>query len=61
MSLKKRHQNGKMEQGLSFISVVAICMVGILINSPIWFLSTFIIGCAYLLIRGKKKGWNWKR
>jgi hypothetical protein len=50
-----------MEQGLSFISVVAICMVGVIINSPIWFLSTFIIGCAYLLIRGKKKGWSWER
>jgi hypothetical protein len=50
-----------MEQGFSFISVVALCMIGIAINSPMWFLSTFIIGCAYLLFRGKKKGWSWER
>ncbi len=50
-----------MEQGLSFISVVALCILGIVINSPIWFFVSFTIGCAYLLIRGKKKGWNWER
>jgi hypothetical protein len=48
-----------MEQGLSFISVVAIVSVGIALNSPVWLLSTFLIGCSYLLIRGKKKGWRW--
>ena len=50
-----------MEQGLSFIAVVGICSIGILIDSPIWVLSTFVIGCTYLLVRGKKKGWSWKR
>jgi len=50
-----------MEQGLSFIAVVAICSVGIVIDSPVWVLSTFVIGCTYLLLRGKKKGWTWKR
>jgi len=50
-----------MEQGLSFISVVSISMIGIAIDSPIWFLSSFVIGCTYLVIRGKKKGWRWER
>jgi hypothetical protein len=50
-----------MEQGLSFMLVIAICMIGIVINSPIWFLGAFVIGCTYLVIRGKKKGWTWKR
>jgi hypothetical protein len=50
-----------MEQGLSFIAVIALCMVGVAINSPIWVLGTFVIGCTYLVIRGKKKGWSWKR
>ena len=49
------------EQGFSFISVVALCMIGIVINSPTWFLGAFTIGCSYLLIRGKKMGWSWKR
>ena len=61
MSLKRNQQLGNMEQGLSFIAVVSISMIGIAIDSPIWFLSAFIIGCTYLVIRGKKKGWNWKR
>jgi hypothetical protein len=50
-----------MEQGLSFIAVIAICMIGIVLDSPIGFLSAFVIGCTYLVIRGKKKGWSWKR
>lgn len=49
-----------MEQGLSFIAVVVIVSVGIVFNSPVWVLSTFGIGCTYLLLRGKKKGWKWK-
>ena len=61
MSLKKRLLSGNMEQGLSFISVVSISMIGIAIDSPIWFLSSFVIGCTYLVIRGKKKGWRWER
>lgn len=61
MSLKKRHLSGNMEQGLSFITVVALCMVGVVLDSPEWTLTTFIIGCAYLVIRGKKKGWVWER
>lgn len=61
MSLKKRHLSGNMEQGLSFIAVVSISMIGIAIDSPIWFLSAFVIGCTYLVIRGKKKGWRWER
>jgi hypothetical protein len=48
-----------MEQGLSFILVVAIVSVGIALNSSLWVLSTFLIGCTYLLLRGKKKGWKW--
>ena len=61
MSLKRNQQLGNMEQGLSFIAVITLCMVGVVINSPIWVLVAFPIGGTYLLIRGKKKGWNWKR
>ena len=61
MSLKKKHLSGNMEQGLSFIAVIALCMIGVIINSPMWVLVVFPIGGTYLLIRGKKKGWNWKR
>lgn len=50
-----------MEQGLSFIGVVTLCMVGVVWNSPEWFLGCFICGVAYLHWRGKKKGWEWKR
>jgi hypothetical protein len=61
MSSKRNQQLGNMEQGLSFIAVIAICMIGIVLDSPIGFLSAFVIGCTYLVIRGKKKGWSWKR
>lgn len=48
-----------MEQGLSFIMVVILCAISILVfNSPLLFLSSFIIGNGYLIIRGKKKGWR---
>jgi hypothetical protein len=51
--------NKKMEQGLSFIMVVILCAISILVfNSPLLFLSSFIIGNGYLIIRGKKKGWR---
>jgi hypothetical protein len=50
-----------MEQGLSFIGVVGIISIGIVTNSALWIIITFLIGCTYLLWRGKKKGWNWKR
>ena len=50
-----------MEQGLSFISVVTLCMIGVALNSSVWVLMMFTIGCIYLVIRGKKKGWDWKR
>jgi hypothetical protein len=50
-----------MEQGLSFIAVVSLCMIGVVINSPVWTLTTFVIGCTYLVIRGKKKGWVWPK
>jgi len=30
-------------------------------NSPSMFLALFIGGSTYLLIRGRKKGWDWKR
>jgi hypothetical protein len=47
-----------MEQGLSFIFVIMICAVAIVLNSPIMFLTSFILGCGYLVIRGRKKGWK---
>jgi hypothetical protein len=50
-----------MEQGLSFIGVVGIISVGIALHSSVWVITAFLIGCTYLLWRGKKKGWSWKR
>lgn len=50
-----------MEQGLSFLSVVGLMMVGVVLESSIMVLATFLIGSIYLLIRGKKKGWTWRR
>ena len=50
-----------MEQGLSFIVVVGLIGIGLILHSPVWILSTFIVGSLYLLIRGKRKGWSWKR
>jgi len=51
-----------MEQGLSFIAVIILCMVAMFVfNSPLMFLSLFIGGSSYLVIKGIKKGWNWKR
>jgi hypothetical protein len=51
-----------MEQGLSFIAVIILCMVAMFVfNSPFMFLALFIGGSTYLLIRGRKKGWDWKR
>jgi len=50
-----------MEQGLSFIIVLVLISIGIMLHSSVWVLTAFTIGCGYLLIRGKRKGWNWKR
>jgi hypothetical protein len=48
-----------MEQGLSFIAVVALCMVVLFVfNSPLLFLITFLLGSSYLVLRGRKKGWR---
>ena len=48
-----------MEQGLSFIAVVALCMVVLFVfNSPSLFLITFLLGSSYLVLRGRKKGWR---
>jgi hypothetical protein len=50
-----------MEQGLSFIVVITLCSLAmILSDSPLIFLTSFIGGSTYLLIRSKRKGWNWK-
>ena len=64
MSLKKQNLSGKykMEQGLSFIAVIVLCTIAMFVfNSPLMFIASFIGGSTYLLIRGKHKGWNWKR
>ena len=48
-----------MEQGLSFIAVIILCMVAMFVfNSPLMFLALFIGGSTYLVIRGRKKGWR---
>jgi c-di-AMP phosphodiesterase-like protein len=62
MSLKKRRQNGNMEQGLSFIAVIIFCMIAMFVfNSQLLFIMTFLVGSIYLIIRGRKKGWSWER
>lgn len=50
-----------MEQGLSFIGVCLLCILMLYYESPIGFGISYVIGCGYLLLRGKKKGWIWKR
>jgi hypothetical protein len=51
-----------MEQGLSFIAVIVLCMIAMFVfDSPFMFLTFFIGGCCYLIIRGRKKGWSWER
>ena len=62
MSLRKKHLSGKykMEQGLSFIAVIVLCTIAMFVfNSPLMFLTSFIGGSSYLVIRGRKKGWMW--
>jgi hypothetical protein len=51
-----------MEQGLSFIVVIVLCMISMFVfDSPLMFLTFFIGGCSYLVIKGRKGGWSWKR
>jgi hypothetical protein len=50
-----------MEQAVSFVLVVLMCAVGIVLHWPVWILSSFLIGCTYLLLRGRAKGWRWRR
>jgi threonine/homoserine/homoserine lactone efflux protein len=51
-----------MEQGLSFLVLIALLMITLfVIKSPILFLTIFLGGATYLVLRGKKKGWSWKR
>jgi hypothetical protein len=49
-----------MEQGLSFIVVIVLCTIAMFVfNSPLMFLTSFIGGSSYLVIRSRKKGWKW--
>ena len=50
-----------MEQGLSLIGVVTLIMVGVMVDSPLWTLITYVLGVGYLHFRGRKKGWEWRR
>ena len=50
-----------MEQGLSFMAVIALCMIGIGMDSSELVLVSFTLGSIYLLIRGKRKGWKWPK
>jgi len=48
-----------MEQGLSFIAVIVLCTISMFVfNSPLMFLTSFVGGSTYLVIRGRKKGWR---
>jgi hypothetical protein len=49
-----------MEQGLGFIVVIVLCTLAMFVfSSPLMFLTSFIGGSSYLVIRGRKKGWQW--
>ena len=50
-----------MEQGLSFMAVIGLCMIGVWMDSSLWVLVSFTLGSTYLLIRGKRKGWKWPK
>jgi hypothetical protein len=50
-----------MEQGLSFIAVIVLCMVMLTMVSTIAFGIAFVVGGTYLGLRGRRKGWSWKR
>lgn len=51
-----------MEQALSFIVLVTLLMITLFVlKSSVIFLITFLVGCSYLLMRGKNKNWNWNR
>jgi hypothetical protein len=50
-----------MEQGLSFIAVILLCAFAMVLHNSVLFLGVFFIGGAYLVLRGRKKGWNWRR
>ena len=51
-----------MEQGLSFIVVIILCTISMFVfNSPLMFLTSFIGGGSYLVIRSRKMGWSWNR
>ena len=51
-----------MEQTLSFVSVNALCMVAMFVfDSQLIFITFFIGGSTYLVIKGKEKGWSWDK
>lgn len=47
-----------MEQLFTFITIIAMLVLAILINSGLIFLVSFVGGIAYHVIRGRKKGWS---
>ena len=48
-----------MEQTLSFIITVIICIVAVvLFDSPSMFLAAFVSGMVYYTVRSKQKGWK---
>lgn len=47
-----------MEQLFTFITIIAMLVLAILINSGLVFLVSFVGGIAYHVIRGRKKGWS---
>jgi hypothetical protein len=52
----------EMEQGLSFIGVITLCSLALfLLKSTIVFGIVFVVGGTYLGLRGRRKGWSWKR
>jgi hypothetical protein len=51
-----------MEQGLTFLTLILLLTIMLfVVKSSVMFLVTFTLGCTYLLLRGKKKGWVWPK
>ena len=47
-----------MEQLFTFITILAMLILAVVINSALIFLVSFVGGIAYHVIRGKQKGWS---
>jgi len=55
-------KNKAMEQGLTFLTLILLLTIMLfVVKSSVMFLVTFTLGCTYLLLRGKRRGWVWPK